>query len=113
MLQSEVELHRVTIAEEGEDASVFTRHGVEEWERQKWVQGLTKELDAMKKKGVLIEVDEGTYPDIRPVPSKLVLRKKPVADDEVTIPLKMGAAAEAAELIRQAWDPRLVVYTRN
>ena len=67
---------------------------------------LTKELDTMQKKGVLIEMDEGMYPDNRPMPSKLMLRKTPVADDEVTISPKMGAA-EVAELIQQAWDPRV------
>ena len=75
MLQAEAEQHLVTIAED-EDISVFTRQGVEEWEREKWVQGLVKELDIMKRKGVLIEVDAGLYPDLKAVPSKLVLREK-------------------------------------
>ena len=39
MLQAEAEQHLVTIAED-EDTSVFTRPGVEEWEREKWAQGL-------------------------------------------------------------------------
>ena len=105
MLQSEVEPHRVTIAED-EDASVFTRQGVEEWEREKWVHGLSKELDNMKTKGVLIEVDADMYPDVRSVPSKLALRKKPIPDSETEEPRNVGAA-ELAEIIKRAWDPRV------
>ena len=105
MLQSEAEPHRVTIAED-EDASVFTRQGVEGWEHEKWVHGLTKELDNMKTKGVLIEVGDDMYPDVRPVPSKLVLRKKPIQDCKVEETKGVGAA-EMAELIKRAWDPRV------
>ena len=105
MLQSEAEPHRVTIAED-EDASVFTRQGVEEWEREKWAHGLSKELDNMKTKGILIEVDTGMYPDVRSVPSKLVLRKKPIQDNETEEPRKVGAT-EMAEIVKRAWDPRV------
>ena len=105
MLKSEAVPHRVTIAED-EDASVFTRHGVEEWEREKWVHGLSKELDNMKTKGVLIETDAGKYPNVRAVPSKLVLRKKPTQDSEIEEPKGVGASG-LAEIIKRSWDPRV------
>ena len=105
MLKSETEPHRVTIAED-EDASVFTRDGVEEWEREKWVHGLSKELDNMKTKGVLIETDAGKYPDVRAVPSKLVLRKKPIQDSETEESKGIGASG-LAEIIKRSRDPRV------
>ena len=105
MLKNEAEQHLVTIAED-EDASVFTRPGVEPWEHEKWVQGLVKELETMKRKGVLIEVDAGLYPDLKAVPSKLVLRKKPLHDDDIEKPKTVGAA-ELAEACKRAWDARV------
>ena len=58
----------------------------------------------MKLKGVLIEVNAGLYPDLKAAPSKLVLRQKPLHDDDFE-KLKAVGAAELAEAYKRAWDP--------
>ena len=60
----------------------------------------------MKRKGVLIEVDAGLYPNLKAVPSKLVLRKKPLHDDDIEKPKTVGAA-DLAEVYKRAWDARV------
>ena len=70
-----------------------------EWE-------LNKELDTMEIKNVLEKVRQSEFPNAKPVPSKLVLTKKPMEDSEVIIKSDMGAS-EIAALIQQAWNPRV------
>ena len=68
--------------------------------------GLNKELDTMETKNVLEKVRQSEFPNAKPVPSKLVLTKKPMEDSEVIIKSDMGAS-EIAALIQQAWNPRV------
>ena len=73
-------------------ASVFHKDDTPEWEYQKWLDGLTHA------KGVLENVDlEQRVKGIAPVPSKLVLTRKPVDDDEIELKEGVGAASKETQ----------------
>ena len=103
MLQTEEGSHRITVTEH-EDAGVFFRESTPEWEFQKWLDGLNQELCSMQQKGVLEEVVQDQ--SMKPVPSKLVLTKKPMEDSEICISDQMGAS-EVADLVSKSWRARV------
>ena len=105
MIKDETTSHRLMVTESA-DAGVFMNPSTPEWELNKWMEGLSKELDTMEVKNVLEKVPQSKFPNARPVPSKLVLTKKPMEDSEVIIKSDMGAS-EIAALIQQAWNPRV------
>ncbi|CAE7589797.1 unnamed protein product, partial [Symbiodinium microadriaticum] len=112
MIKDETTSHRLMVTESA-DAGVFMNPSTPEWELNKWMDGLSKELDTMEVKNVLEKVPQSKFPNAKPVPSKLVLTKKPMEDSDVIIKSDMGAS-EVAALIQQAWNPRVrLVACRN
>ncbi|CAE6971992.1 GIP [Symbiodinium sp. CCMP2592] len=105
MIKDEATSQRLMVTEAA-DAGVFVNPSTPEWELNKWMAGLNKELDTMETKNVLEKVRQSEFPKAKPVPSKLVLTKKPMEDSEVIIRSDMGAS-EIAALIQQAWNPRV------
>ena len=86
---------------------VFHTSDAPECEYQKWLEGLKQELSSMDAKGVLESVDP-EYRDngIAPVPSKLVLTKKPMEDNEIELNESMGAT-EVADITNKSWKARV------
>ena len=105
MIKDEVTSQRLMVTEAA-DAGVFVNPSTPEWELNKWMGGLNKELDTMETKNVLEKVQQSEFPSAKPVPSKLVLTRKPMEDSEVIIRSDMGAS-EIAAIIQQAWNPRV------
>ena len=105
MIKDETTSHRLMVIESA-DAGVFMNPSTPEWELNKWMEGLSKELDTMEVKNVLEKAPQSKFPNAKPVPSKLVLTKKPMEDSEVIIKSDMGAS-EIAAIIQQAWNPRV------
>ncbi|CAE7510622.1 unnamed protein product [Symbiodinium sp. CCMP2592] len=105
MIKDEATSQRLMVTETA-DAGVFVNPSTPEWELNKWMAGLNKELDTMETKNVLEKVRQSEFPKAKPVPRKLVLTKKPMEDSEVIIRSDMGAS-EIAALIQQAWNPRV------
>ena len=62
MLDEAITSHSLMVTESA-DAGVFRNPSTPEWELNKWMEGLSKELDTMEVKNVLEKVPQSKFPN--------------------------------------------------